>query len=181
MKTLIILNMLLGVACVAFGQGTINFANRAVGVDAPVTNAAGNRILGPGTYVADFFWSANTNASMDSLSAFGANSPFYTNPAQAGYFVGRVITLPGVWGGVTILAQVRVWDTTYGATYEQARDGGGEFGFSNLLLVFTDTPPGGGAHLIGLRGFQLQVIPEPSVGALLLLVGSVVLLRRRLR
>jgi hypothetical protein len=99
MKTLIILNMLLGAACAAFGQGEIIFANAGVGVDAPVTNAAGNRILGPGPYVADFFWSSNTNASMDSLSAWGINSPFYNNPAQAGYFVGRVITLPGVSGG----------------------------------------------------------------------------------
>jgi hypothetical protein len=180
MKTLILLNVLLAAACAAFGQGVIIFANAAQGVDAPVTNAAGSRILGPGPYVADFFWSANTNASMDGLSPFGVNAPFYTNPAQAGYFVGRGITLPGVREGNTILAQVRVWDTTYGATYEQARDSGGEFGFSNLILARPDEPPGGGRSLIGLQGFELQIIPEPSVGAMLLLGGSVVLLRRRL-
>jgi len=177
MKTLILLNVLLAAACAAFGQGVIIFANAAQGVDAPVTNAAGSRILGPGPYVADFFWSANTNASMDGLSPFGVNAPFYTNPAQAGYFVGRGITLPVALQA--ILAQVRVWDTTYGATYEQARGSGGEFGFSNLILAYPDLPPGGGWPLIGLRGFQLQVIPEPSVGAMLLLGGSVVLLRRR--
>ena len=116
MKTLIFLNVLLGVVSAAFGQGIIAFANRYGIVDAPVTNAAGNRILGPSPYVADFFWSANTNASMDSLSASGFNTPFGTTPATAGYFFGGLRTLPGVREGNTILAQVRVWDTTYGAT-----------------------------------------------------------------
>src|SRR5512135_335360 len=112
MKTVILLNVLLGTVYCAFGQGEIAFANLYGGggqVDAPVTNAAGNRILGPGPYVADFFWSANTNASMDSLAPSGVNAPFYTNPAQAGYFVGRAVTPPGVGGGVRVLAQVRVW------------------------------------------------------------------------
>jgi hypothetical protein len=181
MKTLILLNVLLGAACATFGQGVIFFANAALGVvDAPVTNAAGNRILGPGPYVADFFWSANTNASMDSLAPLGVNAPFYTNSAQAGYFVGRAVTLPGVGVGVRVLAQVRVWDTTYGATYGEARDNGGEFGFSNLLLALTDLPPGQPPALVGLEGFQLQVIPEPSPAALLVFGGCLALFRRRL-
>ena len=177
MKTLIFLNVLLGVVPAAFGQGTIVFANRYGIVDAPVTNAAGNRILGPGPYVADFFWSANTNASIDGLSPFGVNAPFYTNAAQAGYFVGRGITLPVALQAV--LAQVRVWDTTYGATYEQARGSGGEFGFSNLILAYPDLPPGGGWPLIGLRGFQLQVIPEPAAGLFLVLGVCVALFKKR--
>jgi hypothetical protein len=174
MKTF--LPQILGIALIPFhvhSQGTVNFSNFAgVGtfaVDAPVTNAAGIRIVGPGPYVADLFWSSNTNAPVDSLTPAGFNQPFSTTTfSGGGYFVAGSKTLPTAdW----ILAQVRVWDTTYGATYAQARDAGGEFGFSNLILVIPSIPPGPPTILVGLHGFQLM-IPEPSSVALALIGGA---------
>jgi hypothetical protein len=93
------------------GQGTLNFSNFANGVDAPVTNAAGIRIVGPGPYVADLFWSSDTNAPTDSLTPAGFNQPFLTTAfSGGGYFIAGSKTMTGAVG--SIRAQVRVWDIT---------------------------------------------------------------------
>lgn len=143
----------------AVAQKQFLFVNFGFGMNAaPVFDATGNLVPGPGPYVADFFWSANTNASMDSLNPAGRNTPFVTNSPGAGYFFGGTVTL--FTPSFDILGQVRVWDTTYGATYFEARDNGGEFGFSNLIPVTLVT--GGGSPpypLIGLQSFQLQRLP----------------------
>ena len=153
------------------GQGTLQFMNFGANVNAPVTNAAGNRIIGPSPYVADLYWSSDTNSPVGSLTAAGFNRSFTTlTLSGGGYFLGGVQTLP-VLGPV--LAQVRVWDMTYGATYAQARDNGGEFGTSNPVLVFLDLPPGPGTQLVGLQGFQLGWIPEPSASLLVVAGGTV--------
>jgi hypothetical protein len=147
---------------VAFAQidGQIGFANFAPGVNAPVFDAAGNPITGPGPYVADLFWSINTNAAMDSLTAVGRITPFAgPAPYGPGYFFGGDVNLPFEY----LLAQVRVWDTNYGTTYYQARDGGGEFGFSNLIVILPLPPPGLPGLLTGLQSFQLQRLPSLSV------------------
>jgi len=94
------------------------------------------------------------------LMAAGFNAGF-TDFAGGGYFLGGPKTLPGAVGA-PILAQVRVWDTRFGATYEQARDSGGEFGFSNPFQVTPLVPLATPANLVGLQGFRLQAIPELS-------------------
>jgi hypothetical protein len=159
------------------GQGDINFANiGSGGVDAPVSNAAGNRIIGPGPYVADLFWSSDTSTPMDSLMPAGFNQPFSTVTLNGGgYFVGGPRTMPVA---TLIAAQVRVWDTTFGATYAQARDNGGEFGFSNVIFISPSIPPGPPTPLFGLQGFQLERIPEPSVSALMMVGGAFLLFRK---
>ncbi len=155
MKTALITSIILFTRIYAtYAQGSINFANLAAGVNAPVTNAAGNLIVGPNPYVADLFWSDNTNASLDDLMATGLTAVFSTN--YPGYFFGGVRTFPGI---PTILVQVRVWDSSYGQTYFQARDNGGEFGFSNPFLIVTSAPPGTPTNLTPLEGFQLQRLP----------------------
>jgi len=94
---------------------------------------------------------------MDSLEAAGIDTPF-SNTQGGGYFFGGAIALPV--GTVPTLAQVRVWDTNYGSDYYQARDTGGEFGFSNLIIVYPSVPPGTATTLFGLEGFQLQRLPR---------------------
>jgi hypothetical protein len=159
----------------SYGQGEIIFANLASGVDAPVTNAAGIRIVGPAPYLADLFWSSDTNAPTDSLTPAGFNQPFSTSTLYGGgHFVAGCRLMPTAdW----IRAQVRVWDATYGPTYEQARDNGGEFGSSNLILVRPDLPPGPCAPLTGLQGFQLGTIPEPSATTLAIIGAAALFLR----
>src|SRR5262249_21787601 len=100
-------------------------------VDAPVTNATGQRIAGPSSYVADLFFSTNTTAQPDALQAAGFNTPF--SSSYPGYFFGRGKNMgPFGVGSQLVVCQVRVWDTSYGTTYQSARDQGAEFGFSSL-------------------------------------------------
>ena len=71
-------------------------------------------------------------------------------------------------------------DTTYGATYALARDNGGEFGFSNPISVLLAIPPPPSSNLVGLQGFQLGIIPEPSTSALIF-IGGAALFSRAIR
>ncbi len=155
MQSLIILSLLF-VPFDLFGQGYIDFRNGTSDPDAPVTNAAGSRISGPSPYVADLFWSTNTDALMDNLAAFNMPVAFSSIP---GYFGGGGRNGPPI----DTLFQVRVWDTTYGSTYYQARDNGGEFGFSNLIVTTPSIPPGPLTPLLGLQGFQLQRLPQLAI------------------
>ena len=149
--------LLFSAVSVAVGQGQINFANLAAGLNAPISDASGTLISG-GPYVADLFWSTNKNASIDSLTPAGHNTPF----SGGGYFLGGAIALQSV-PGMQILVQVRVWDTTYGSTYYKARDNGGEFGFSNPFFVVPEVPPGPPSNLYGLQSFQLQRLPHLAI------------------
>jgi len=177
-RVLLVLSLML-VKIPARGQGTVLFANLGPGVDAPVTNAAGHRIIGPAPYVADLFWSSDTNAPVDSLSGVGFNVPFSTSTLSGGgYFIGATRTVPSTqW----FLAQVRVWDASQGGSYAQARDHGGEFGSSNPILIFPGFPPGPATPLVGLQGFQLGRIPEPSAAGLAFIGVAALWLFRRAR
>lgn len=75
---------------------------------------------------------------------------------------GRIVSsgappIPNVPSGVSAVMQIRVWDSNYGNSYEEARARGGKYGKSALATVMT----GGGAALAGLptgiSSFQLQV------------------------
>lgn len=144
----------------AQGIGEVTFSNFGGGVNAPVFDATGNPITAPSPYVADLFWSVNTNATMDELTAVGDMTPFAGAASfGSGYFFGGSVNLPSIY----ILAQVRAWDTNYGSTYYTARDHGGEFGFSNLIVVFPAPAPGTPTPLTGLQSFRLQRLPRLSI------------------
>lgn len=186
MKKLLVIAGLLVTASAVLAQGSLTFANLSGGVNAPITKTDGTRIVGPGSFVADLFYSTDLAAvpnplGSDSFTAAGFNQIFSTSTSGGGggWFLGGVKTLTGVTG--TIVAQVRVWDTAMGATYTAARSGGGQFGFSNpvnVVLATGSTPP---PSLTGLAGFQLQIVPEPSTLALagLGLAGLLIFRRRQ--
>jgi hypothetical protein len=154
MRVSITLIVIFSSVATATAQSDINFSNYGGGVDAPITNSAGNPISGSSLYVADLFLSTNLNASFDSLVAAGYNQRFL----RSGYFLGGSKTLLDF----TYLVQVRAWDTNYGSTYYRARDAGGEFGFSNFITITPSVGPGTPAPLLGLQGFQLQRLPSLS-------------------
>jgi len=156
MKPLVFVAGFLATSFWSFGQAAINFANIGFTINAPVTNAAGNLIVGS-PYVAHFFWSSNMQSAMDNLEPAGSDTPF-SNFQGGGYFLGGSLGLP--IGEIPILAQVRAWDTNYGSEYYQARDNGGEFGFSNLIIAHPSLPPGTATPLFGLEGFQLERLPH---------------------
>ncbi|MBE0544087.1 MAG: PEP-CTERM sorting domain-containing protein [Verrucomicrobia bacterium] len=179
-KSLLTLGCLL-VGAVAYGQGTINFANIAgAAVNAPVTQNDGlTRLAG-----AQFQVQLLAGSSADSLTAI-ATAPFQTG-GGAGYFVGGTQVVPGVAGGATAWVQILAWDTTAGASYAAALASGMDnvYGFSGIFSVVTGNPnaepPGTPALLTGLESFSLVVVPEPSTIALAGLgLAGLLLFRRR--
>src|SRR5688500_744748 len=102
MKKLLTILVLAASVLIGYAQGTLNFANGAAGVNAPVSYQ-GSLISGSG-YVADLFW-GNQGTPTAALTAAGFNVGFATG-GNAGYFFGGARSLPTT-GTVTI--QVRVW------------------------------------------------------------------------
>jgi hypothetical protein len=138
MKKLILSGILLAAATATHGQGRLVFSNLAGGVNAPIKWSPTGQAVKP-PFVADLYFSTTTNASTDNLQPAGFNELFSTTTAGGGgYFLGGTRTMTNVPAGV-ILAQVRVWDSTLGATFEQGRFG--PSGYSQPFLLTLVEPP----------------------------------------
>jgi hypothetical protein len=168
MKAGIALLLLLVATTGAVAQGLVAFQNVLFPVlsppflYAPVSDASGHRIIGPGPYVADLFWSISTNTPMDVLAPVGRNTSFSTvTDYGGGWFSGGIINLPSTY----ILVQVRAWDTNYGSTYYEARDNGGEFGYSNIITIYPCIAPCSATYMTGLQSFQLQRLPRLNMSS----------------
>ncbi len=57
---------------------------------------------------------------------------------------------------IPVLAQVRVWDSYAGPTYEAAEAAGGLIGESKVIRVITGSEDAGPAPLTGIRSFKLH-------------------------
>src|SRR5579859_3837761 len=103
------ITIMLGVGCVSsFGQGTLNFANAAVGgLNAQVKEMDGVTPLAGTGWEADLYWAAGVVTDSTLLLALNAPASFSAVPAQAGYFIGGPRTIPGAAGGSLITGQVR--------------------------------------------------------------------------
>lgn len=131
------------------------------GVEIPVTDLDGVTLLSGDRFVAQLY----TGSSETELRPVGAPRPFLTGFYE-GYWAPEILTLPHVAPGSAYVAQVRAWDATAGATYEEARALGGRFGRSALHAVpASDPDPGLVTGLHGLAGFSLSAgLPEFAVG-----------------
>jgi|SRR6185369_2310365 hypothetical protein len=174
MKKLLILGGLLAMTSGAFAQGTLVFANLAGGVNAPITNSLGQRIVGPNNLLIDLYYSTTVGAATDTFIPGGFNVPFSTTTAGGGggYFLGGTRTINGASG--TIVAQVRVWDSTKGGTFNIL----GEWGASSPFSLTLTVPPASPAAMTGLSSFG-TIIPEPSTFALAGLGAALLIFRRR--
>lgn len=177
-------------ATLSYAQGTLNFANGAAGVNAPVwsygttssTGIAGN------AYFADLFYGAAgiNDPQSSALTALGANVAFGTGASQ-GFFFGGTRTVTGFAPGTAITVQVRVWQAAAGSSYAAAL--GNPAGFTGSVGHFGYSQPiqltlGGGTipnpNMTGLQSFNLQLVPEPSTFVLAGLgIASLLLFRRR--
>jgi hypothetical protein len=189
MKKLLLLAMLVLSGVAAFAQGTVNFANGASGVNAPITNgvslARSANTDADRIWVALYIGAANTaDATTLTTNGFQGGS-MLVGATSAGYFLGGSRTNDLFAGGTQVTLQVRAWFASAGATYEAARGAnpsltGPGFAASNPIQVTLasglTTPP----NLVGLAGFAVPPVPEPSSIALGLLgLGAVALIRRR--
>jgi len=168
-------------------QSTFVFNNH-YGVDAPVFDWQGNRLVGA-SYQAEMYGGATANSLTPTTTVdffWRVILPFGSG-TNAGYVTGRAVVMvaDAPPGGFAWL-QMRAWDARLGATYEEvAALGLGGYGESLPFYADggdpTQLPAGAPEPLIGLESFSLRpIIPEPSVSALLT-VGGVAwwMVRRR--
>jgi hypothetical protein len=190
MKKLIPFLALTVLATGAYAQGVITFANNVITTSTPyVLDTAGARLTGT-QYAAQLYY----GASASSLAAHTAapNRFRAAGSSLAGTWsttTGANRTLTGGGPTVPVFAQVRVWDLNAFATYEAAVAGGGIVGNSTIFTytqrlssppATTDTymTDAAGNPLFG--GFQIAIVPEPSViGLGIIGVGALFMLRRR--
>jgi len=167
-------------------QSTFLFRNYDGGGPAPVYvrifDAAAIPLAGP-SYLAELY-GGSTPDSLTPLLALGTSSrtikPFATGN-YAGYVVNAVpyfdtMVVNTVVPGDSAWLQMRAWDATLGATYEEAA-AKAIGGYGESLTFHADggdptrLPAESPGRLIGLESFSLREAPEPS-GALLLLFGG---------
>jgi hypothetical protein len=99
------------------------------------------------------------------LRAVGEPSSFLTG-VNAGIFEEQTLALPNVPAGGAAVTQVRAWERSHGASYEEARAAGGRFGRSPTVTLTA-----GGSELpqrmIDLQSFSLQTgLPLFSAGVI---------------
>ncbi len=164
MKKLLVVASLLVTGTVALGQGYLNFGNRVIadGIAVPIRDGNGVPLAGP-DYNAQLYWGTLSDPS--TFVAAGSPVPFRTG-AFAGYISSVVVTLPGTSGGQTVFTQMRAWAVANGFTYDAAKATGFNYGESNVVPVQLAVAPNTPNNMIGLAGFPLIPVPEPSMIAL---------------
>jgi hypothetical protein len=177
MKKLLVTLAAVLVSASAFGQGTINFTTRIVGtLDAPVFKSDGTTGAGGGATAANaqlFLLSGGVYTALTPATTFratpaGAAQNYVIPPATP-------VTVTTVAGGSQATIVLRAWE---GAAYDTALTRG-ESAPITITLGGGGSPPAVPANLVGLQGFSMQTIPEPSTMALGLLGAAALLYRRR--
>jgi len=168
----------------AWAQGTLYFANGAVGVSSPIYEADGVTKLSGPDYLAGLWWSpVPTETNAEAMYFSGLTAPLHTG-INAGYFFGGVKPIPGAPAQAYVAVQVRAWRVQDGADFFSAQaKPGGHWGESNFIQVYLTSGPQPPRNLVGLQSFNLTVtpLPEPSAFTLAVLGGAVLLLCRRVR
>ena len=181
MKTLFIALALLVFSRTGFGQGTVLFSNRepGYGIDAPIYDFSGNPCSGSAVLAQLYY------AFVGSTFFTPAGEPLiFRTGSRAGYFdntVDQNRMLFGVAAGANVQIQIRVWESAYGSTFEEARLSG-RYDYSPTLIIATGgggSPPSLPGVLYGLKSFQMRLTPEPSTIALGLIGAGALFFRRR--
>lgn len=119
----------------------------------PIFDVDGVSKLAGTNFVAQLY----AGPSLTLLRAVGSPR-FFRTGVYAGLFESQLVTLPNIPSGVTSIVQVRVWETSKGASYEEARAVGGKFGRSVIMHIQAREPAIAGmvGNLPGLISFSLQ-------------------------
>jgi len=200
MKKLLTLSVLAALAVSAYGQGIVTFNNRDAGnnILAPVTDSAGVALSGaqaniallggPSSFIPASLSTAGTLSMLASPTSGKTYVTFRTGAlagfAAVGSDTGR--TVPGVdFGGNNAQLQLVAWTgawTDWASAFAawQVNPAATSIGFSTPWTVKTGAdalafPPVN----VGMTGFALQPVPEPSAMALAGLGAAALLIFRR--
>jgi len=180
------------------GQGTVNFSN--LGLNAPVIDALTCAPVVSGTtFSVALYWAPVDlfNPTVQpAASAFTAQFPTthvgilipLTGQYLPGVYAAGAVTIPGIKppGGMGWF-QVKVWETAYGSSFEQAFASGlAKIGLSNVILISTGNPtltePTVPTRLTGISPILIgeliglpPCVPEPSA-LVLAFCGAAILL-----
>jgi hypothetical protein len=195
MKKLLITSILSVTAAVAFGQGTVFFANDSATLTSPpdrLIRLASTGLPATGTNIQVQLYYGAVGAGSASLTAVTSA------PAR---LRGSTTSIPGVWAspsgdrtlgslpfGAAAVLQVRAWDINFGATYEAAAANAQNTGLIGVSTTFayqipaTPSNPVGDFFMVNFTGFNIApagvIVPEPATFALVG-VGAVLLALRR--
>ncbi|MBL9139575.1 MAG: hypothetical protein JNK85_27145 [Verrucomicrobiales bacterium] len=159
-------------AASAIAQGSIIFNTRWGAVDAPVIYL-GDNSLADDRFLAQLY----AGPPAGGLQPVGVPHPFRSDEGR-GYVAGETVEVPGITPGSRAQVKMVAWSRLIGDSYEEAwaRAGGAGTGESSIIILQLGggvVPP---APLLGLKGFFIQVVPEPSPLALMM-AGWVALYR----
>jgi hypothetical protein len=118
------------------GGGYVDFRNTTTGSRAPIYDYDGVTKLSGAGYAAQLY----AGASPGILRPNGTPKPFATG-ILAGFFSGGVVAIPDVPVGQVVYVQTRVWETSAGVSFEDARARGGKWGVSPIFSIPSTTPP----------------------------------------
>lgn len=186
MKKLTTLLALLAGVGFAFGQNTVvNFNNN--NLTAPpdhlvyLDTVGGTKLVGTNFYAELFYVNGG-----GSLTEFAASQSRFrvTTTTSPGTWSGKSVTIPQGGPGIAMQLNVRVWDITKAASYDEAAAAGGQKGRygESGLFNYTQDPalpaPPDATFMKNLPAFAL--VPEPSAIALGILgVAGLLIIRRR--
>ena len=146
--------------------GTLFFVNRDIqsGINFPIFNMDGVTPLAGPTFLAQL-WASNNR---DALKPIGPAVPFRQG-AGAGYWnpgSDIVRAIADVAPGDRAFAQVRVWETGKGTTFQQAIEGGSPVGLSDIVEITTGgvgDPPSFPTQIKDWKSFALFNGVPPTV------------------
>jgi len=193
MKKLLIALAAVMVSVATYAQGTlgtVSFNTRIPGVvDAPVSFGDANG-PGPGDTWSAGLWSVGTGGTLTPIPA--SFTTFRPVPAGGNALLAKYVTtvgtveVPGTTTGGNATLRMRAWQTSAGsfdAASGNVTVNGQPFlqrGESADVVV---TGLGGGpstpANLVGLQGFTIPLVPEPTTLTLGALGAAALLIRRR--
>lgn len=131
---------------------TLVVTNAAGGARFMCTNSSAICDVDGSTRLSGTSFSAQTYAGSapESLRPLGSRK-FFNTGTRVGFITTAWVTSPNVPVGSKVYAQMRVWESAWGESYEAARAQGGKFGFSEI-----QSATGGASTLIRVAGFRLQ-------------------------
>ena len=182
MKKVLLTLAAVAVSVSVMAQGTVNFQNLG---GAAVMNADTGLPVGAtatDNIVTALYWAVAGTTDDGQMAQIGPHANFLGN----GFFLGGTRTAPVTPPGAAAAFQVRAWDVTTGATFEEALASGlTTAGSSDIFESATGNPttipPGIPVNLAtAIPAFTVATVPEPSAIALGVLgVGALLFLRRR--